>query len=100
MSFTPLTSTRMNKLMAKERQGTTIQRPKAMTSKNKRNMNKFCQFHWDHRHDTEDCFMLRKYIKSLIKQGHLQCYLRMLSPKARERREEEWKGEDEDYDSD
>ncbi len=53
--------------MAMERQEAHIQRPKAMASDNKMNMKKFCQFYRDHGHDTEDCFQLRKYIKSLIK---------------------------------
>ncbi len=75
MMFTPLNATRANILMALERQGTTVPRPKAMTSENKKNMKKFCQFHRDHGHDTEDCFQLRKYIESLIKQGQLRWYL-------------------------
>ncbi|WP_271039623.1 reverse transcriptase domain-containing protein [Agrobacterium sp. ST15.13.040] len=97
-SFTPLSTTRTNILMALERQGTQIRRPKAMAADNKKNAKKFCQFHRDHGHDTEDCFQLKKYIESLIKQGQLRKYLRMPSPKGR--KEEEERAENEDYDSD
>ncbi|WP_248786428.1 hypothetical protein, partial [Escherichia coli] len=93
-----LNTTRTNIFMTLERQVTQVQRPRAMTAENRKNMKKFCQFHRDHGHDTEDCFQLKKYIESLIKQGQLRQYPRMPSPKGR--KEEEGKPDDEDYDSD
>ena len=41
----------------------------------KRYMTKYCEFHRDHRHQTDDCIQLRKEIKYLIKRGYLRCYL-------------------------
>ena len=42
----------------------------------KRPRNKYCHFHWDHRHDTSKCYDLKQQIKALIKQGKLQQFVR------------------------
>nr|XP_023921419.1 uncharacterized protein LOC112032886 [Quercus suber] len=42
---------------------------------NKRNMNKYCCFHRDHRHDTDEYFDLKQQIENLIKQGKLRNFL-------------------------
>ena len=42
---------------------------------NKRNRNKYCRFHRDHRHDMDKCFNLKKQIEYLIKQGKLRNFL-------------------------
>ncbi|GFZ08714.1 hypothetical protein Acr_20g0005220 [Actinidia rufa] len=42
---------------------------KIKTDPQKRNMNKYCEFHWDHGHNTEDCFQLKEQIADLIKRG-------------------------------
>ena len=39
---------------------------------NKRNRNKYCRFHRDHRHDTDECFDLKQQIENLIRQGKLR----------------------------
>ena len=42
---------------------------------NKRNRNKYCRFHRDHRHDTDKCFDLKQQIENLIRQGKLRNFL-------------------------
>ena len=43
---------------------------------NKRNQNKYCRFHRDHGHDTNECFDLKQQIENLIRQGKLRNFLR------------------------
>ena len=42
---------------------------------NKHNQNKYCRFHRDHRHDTDECFDLKQQIENLIRQGKLRNFL-------------------------
>ena len=42
---------------------------------NKRNKNKYCHFHRDHRHDTDEWFDLKQQIENLIRQGKLRNFL-------------------------
>ena len=42
---------------------------------NKRNRNKYCHFHRDHRHDTDECFDLKQQIENLIRQEKLRNFL-------------------------
>ena len=42
---------------------------------NKRNGNKYCLFHRDHGHDTDECFDLKQQIENLIRQGKLRNFL-------------------------
>ncbi|GFZ18564.1 hypothetical protein Acr_27g0003030 [Actinidia rufa] len=48
---------------------------KIKTDPQKRNRNKYCEFHRDHGHNTEDCFQLREQIADLIKRGYLRKYI-------------------------
>ncbi|GFZ12957.1 hypothetical protein Acr_23g0013420 [Actinidia rufa] len=48
---------------------------KIKTDRQKRNRNKYCEFHWDHGHNTEDCFQLKEQIADLIKRGYLRKYV-------------------------
>ena len=41
----------------------------------KRNWNKYCRFHRDHGHDTDECFDLKQQIENLIRQGKLRNFL-------------------------
>ena len=42
---------------------------------NKRNRNKYCRFHKDYGHDTDECFDLKQQIENLIRQGKLRNFL-------------------------
>ena len=42
---------------------------------NKRNKNKYCRFHSDHGHDTDECFDLKQQIENLIRQGKLRHFV-------------------------
>ena len=42
---------------------------------NKRNRNKYCCFHRDHGHDTDECFDLKQQIENLIRQRKLKSFL-------------------------
>ena len=41
----------------------------------KRDSTKYCEFHKDHEHQTDDCVQLRKEIEYLIRRGHLCRFL-------------------------
>ena len=42
---------------------------------NKFNQNKYCRFHKDHGHDTDECFDLKQQIENLIRQRKLRNFL-------------------------
>ena len=46
------------------------------SSPNVRDKNKYCQFHKDHGHYTEDCRDLKEQIGELIRKGKLQKYVK------------------------
>nr|XP_023919278.1 uncharacterized protein LOC112030850 [Quercus suber] len=53
---------------------------------NKGNKNKYCGFHRDHGHDTDECFDLKQQIENLIRQGKLRHFIR------RDHKDEKLKG--------
>ncbi|XP_065622682.1 uncharacterized protein LOC136064638 [Quercus suber] len=53
---------------------------------NKCNRNKYCRFHRDHGHDTDEFFDLKQQIENLIRQGKLRNFLR------RDHKDEKLKG--------
>ena len=60
-----------------------LQRPRPMkASSSIRNRNKFCQFHRDHGHNTEECIQLRDAIEDLIKRGYLGRYIDRQGPRS------------------
>ena len=42
---------------------------------NKHNKNKYCRFHRDHGHDTDECYDLKQQIENLIRQGKLRHFV-------------------------
>ena len=46
------------------------------SSPNVRDKNKYCRFHKDHGHNTEDCKDLKEQIEELIQKGKLQKYVK------------------------
>ncbi|XP_065631176.1 uncharacterized protein LOC136068225 [Quercus suber] len=42
---------------------------------NKHNKNKYCRFHRDHGHDTDECYNLKQQIDNLIRQGKLRHFV-------------------------
>ena len=45
------------------------------TKPKRMNKNKYCEFHRDHGHNTEDCFQLKEQIADLTKRGYLRKYV-------------------------
>ena len=41
----------------------------------KRDNTRYCEFHRDHEHQTNDCIQHRKEIEYLIRRGYLRCYI-------------------------
>nr|GEV90977.1 reverse transcriptase domain-containing protein [Tanacetum cinerariifolium] len=67
--FTPLTRTSKEILAAEANK---FQPPPPMvTPVEKRNGNKFCDFHNDKRHSTDECMQLKKQIEELVRAGKL-----------------------------
>ncbi|KAH6772287.1 hypothetical protein C2S51_010691 [Perilla frutescens var. frutescens] len=53
--------------------GSTVKRPPKMRSPDhERDRRKYCEFHKDHSHRTDDCIALRLEIIDLLKRGHLK----------------------------
>ncbi|XP_010263731.1 PREDICTED: uncharacterized protein LOC104601929 [Nelumbo nucifera] len=65
-------------------------REKMKTQSNKRNQDKYCEFHKDHDHDMENCFDLYNHIEDLIRRGYLSGFIdRKEKPAQEEQREDE-----------
>ncbi|GKB73826.1 reverse transcriptase domain-containing protein [Tanacetum coccineum] len=70
-SFTTLVKTPTEILATSE--GKTMLRspPKMFTPSNKRDQTRYCEFHEDHGHDTNDCIDLPKDIKACVRKGRM-----------------------------
>ncbi|GAV64589.1 hypothetical protein CFOL_v3_08107, partial [Cephalotus follicularis] len=68
-----------------------IQWPEKLRSPTeRRDVEKYCRYHRDHGHDTEECRQLENQIEDLIRRGHLCKYVDRETPQGRreQRREE------------
>ncbi|KAL0315330.1 UNVERIFIED_CONTAM: hypothetical protein Sradi_5411200 [Sesamum radiatum] len=78
--YTPLNAPRVGILAVAEQQGI-VQWPLHMRENPKRmKSNKYCLFHKDRGHSTEDCFHLKDEIEKLIQQGYLKEYVERNKP--------------------
>ncbi|XP_057949272.1 uncharacterized protein LOC131144550 [Malania oleifera] len=79
-TYTPLNILRSEVLM-QIRKKDYVSWPEPMrTPLHKRNVSKFCQFHKDHGHNTEECIQLRNKIEALIKRGYLSRFIKKEDP--------------------
>ena len=73
--YTPL-NTPLKQVLMQIKDNLSLKWPEKMKGdSNKRNRNKYCCFHRDHGHDTDECFDLKQQIKNLIRQGKLRNFL-------------------------
>ncbi|KAL0345147.1 UNVERIFIED_CONTAM: hypothetical protein Sradi_4346000 [Sesamum radiatum] len=75
--YTPLNALRGEILVVAEQQGLINQWPRKMQDNPKRlKSDKYCRFHRDMGHTTEECHHLQNEIEKLIQQGHLKEYIK------------------------
>ncbi|GKC42070.1 reverse transcriptase domain-containing protein [Tanacetum coccineum] len=72
--FTPLTRTPREIFMAES--GKFKPPPPMVTPVGKRSSNKFCEFHNDKGHSTDECVQLKKQIKELVRAGKLSQFIK------------------------
>ncbi|KAL0428243.1 UNVERIFIED_CONTAM: hypothetical protein Slati_2999100 [Sesamum latifolium] len=73
--YTPLKAPRAEILTIAEQQGI-VQWPRKMKDNPKRlKSDKYCRFHKDRGHSTEDCYHLKNEIEKLIQRGYLKEYI-------------------------
>ncbi|XP_012857174.1 PREDICTED: uncharacterized protein LOC105976482 [Erythranthe guttata] len=69
--FTPLKAKLMEVWMVAEQKGL-VRPPRQMKENSKRQKSeKYCEYHRDQGHTTDECFQLKQEIKRLVKKGHL-----------------------------
>ena len=73
--FNPLTAT-VSQVLREVQHEQFLRWPTQMRSDpTKRDNTRYCQFHRDHGHRTDDCIQLRKEIEYLIRCGYLRCFV-------------------------
>ncbi|XP_052189934.1 uncharacterized protein LOC127799746 [Diospyros lotus] len=71
VNYTPLNTSRAEILLALEDKNYLRRPPPLKSPPNTRSKKKYCRFHRDHGHDTEDCIQLKEEIQELINRGYL-----------------------------
>ncbi|GKA63349.1 reverse transcriptase domain-containing protein [Tanacetum coccineum] len=69
--FMPLTKTPKEILAMEARKGTFTTPPPMSGAPESRNKNKYCDFHGDKGHNTDDCLHLKRQIKEAVRSGQL-----------------------------
>ena len=78
-----------SKILMQVKNGPALKWPKPMRSHpERRNKGKYCCFHKDHEHDTDDCHDLKDQIENLIQQGKLKGFVGQSDQHYRSRRDE------------
>ena len=73
--FTPLTAA-VSQVLHEVQHEKFLRWPSQMrTDPSKRDNTRYCEFHRDHGHRTDDCIQLRKEIEYLIRRGYLRRYI-------------------------
>ncbi|XP_023909306.1 uncharacterized protein LOC112020966 [Quercus suber] len=76
VKFTPLVMP-VNKILTQIKDKHYLKWPRPLhSSPNVRDKNKYCRFHKDHGHYTEDCRDLKEHIEELIRKGKLQKFVK------------------------
>ena len=70
-NFTPVNAPLNQVLMQIKDEGTLTFPGKLQSDPTKQSRNKYCRFHYDHGHDTVDCYDLKQQIEALIREGKL-----------------------------
>ncbi|XP_065623881.1 uncharacterized protein LOC136065108 [Quercus suber] len=74
-NYTPLNAS-LDQMLMQIKDDPSLKWPKKMKGDpNKRNKNKYCRFHRDHRHDMDECYDLKQQIENLIRQGKLRHFV-------------------------
>ncbi|KAL0374128.1 UNVERIFIED_CONTAM: hypothetical protein Sradi_3328500 [Sesamum radiatum] len=72
--YTPLTTTRTKALMMVEKSNLLQWPQHTRFTPAKKYSNKYCRFHREKGHDTEECFQLKDEIERLVRQGYFKEY--------------------------
>ncbi|XP_011093333.1 uncharacterized protein LOC105173330 [Sesamum indicum] len=70
--YTPLTTTSEKVMTMVEKEGLLQWPGKMRDTPAKKNSHKYCRFHKDKGHNTEDCYQLRDEIERLVRQGYFK----------------------------
>ena len=79
-NFTPLIMS-IKQVLMQIRVDPSLQLPKLISTLiEKRDKNKYCRFHQNHGHRTDECRHLKDQVETLIQQGKLQKYIKKTEP--------------------
>ncbi|XP_077219670.1 uncharacterized protein LOC143853841 [Tasmannia lanceolata] len=75
-NYTPVNTSRRSILAAIEGEEFVRWSTRMISKGNKRDKSKYCKFHRDHGHDTDECWQLKEEIELLINRGYLKRYVK------------------------